>query len=173
MELLRVVDKNGNFTGDIFEREYIHDNNLLHNEVSVFILNTNKQILLQKRSMTKLFNPGKWGLCAGHVSYDETLEEAALREIKEELGLEVNLNALKPIGDKLVFLYDKGAHITYHYYVMVDKDLNEFVIQEEELSKIKWFDIDSVLKMIKNKDDSITLKENRVGLLEMLKKVVL
>lgn len=46
MELLRIVDKNGNFTGEIFDREYIHDNNLLHNEVSVFILNSNKEILL-------------------------------------------------------------------------------------------------------------------------------
>lgn len=171
MELLRVVDKNGNFTGDIFDREYIHDNNLLHNEVSVFILNSNKEILLQKRSMTKKFNPGKWGLCAGHVSYDETLEDAALREIKEEIGLDIDLGDLNPIGDKLVLLYDKGAHITYHYYIKVDKSSDEFIIQKEELSEVKWFLIDDVLKMIKSKDNSITLKENRVDLLESLKRI--
>lgn len=171
MELLRVVDKNGNFTGEIFDREYIHDNNLLHNEVSVFILNSNKEILLQKRSMTKRFNPGKWGLCAGHVSYDETLEDAALREIKEEIGLDIGLGDLNPIGDKLVLLYDKGAHITYHYYIKVDKSSDEFIIQKEELSEVKWFLIDDVLKMIKSKDNSITLKENRVDLLESLKKI--
>lgn len=171
MELLRVVDKNGNFTGEIFDREYIHDNNLLHNEVSVFILNSNKEILLQKRSMTKKFNPGKWGLCSGHVSYDETLEDAALREIKEEIGLDIDLGDLNPIGDKLVLLYDKGAHITYHYYIKVDKSSDEFIIQKEELSEVKWFLIDDVLKMIKSKDNSITLKENRVDLLESLKKI--
>ena len=171
MELLRVVDKNGNFTGEIFDREYIHDNNLLHNEVSVFILNSNKEILLQKRSMTKKFNPGKWGLCAGHVSYDETLEDAALREIKEEIGLDIGLGDLNPIGDKLVLLYDKGAHITYHYYIKVDKSSDEFIIQKEELSEVKWFLIDDVLKMIKSKDNSITLKENRVDLLESLKRI--
>ena len=169
MELLRVVDKNGNFTGEIFDREYIHDNNLLHNEVSVFILNSNKEILLQKRSMTKRFNPGKWGLCSGHVSYDETLEDAALREIKEEIGLDIGLGDLNPIGDKLVLLYDKGAHIKYHYYIKVDKSSDEFIIQKEELSEVKWFLIDDVLKMIKSKDNSITLKENRVDLLESLK----
>ena len=171
MELLRVVDKNGNFTGEIFDREYIHDNNLLHNEVSVFILNSNKEILLQKRSMTKKFNPGKWGLCAGHVSYDETLEDAALREIKEEIGLDIGLGDLNPIGDKLVLLYDKGAHITYHYYIKVDKSSDDFIIQKEELSEVKWFLIDDVLKMIKSKDNSITLKENRVDLLESLKRI--
>ena len=171
MELLRVVDKVGNFTGEIFDREYIHDNNLLHNEVSVFILNSNKEILLQKRSMTKKFNPGKWGLCAGHVSYDETLEDAALREIKEEIGLDIGLGDLNSIGDKLVLLYDKGAHITYHYYIKVDKSSDEFIIQKEELSEVKWFLIDDVLKMIKSKDNSITLKENRVDLLESLKRI--
>lgn len=171
MELLRVVDKNGNFTGEIFDREYIHDNNLLHNEVSVFILNSNKEILLQKRSMTKKFNPGKWGLCAGHVSYDETLEDAALRGIKEEIGLDIGLGDLNPIGDKLVLLYDKGAHITYHYYIKVDKSSDDFIIQKEELSEVKWFLIDDVLKMIKSKDNSITLKENRVDLLESLKRI--
>ena len=171
MELLRVVDKNGNFTGEIFDREYIHDNNLLHNEVSVFILNSNKEILLQKRSMTKRFNPGKWGLCSGHVSYDETLEDAALREIKEEIGLDIGLGDLNPIGDKLVPLYDKGAHITYHYYIKVDKSSDEFIIQKEELSEVKWFLIDDILKMIKSEDNSITLKENRVDLLESLKRI--
>ena len=171
MELLRVVDKNGNFTGEIFDREYIHDNNLLHNEVSVFILNSNKEILLQKRSVLKRFSPGKWGLCAGHVSYDETLEDAALWEIKEEIGLDIGLGDLNPIGDKLVLLYDKGAHITYHYYIKVDKSSDDFIIQKEELSEVKWFLIDDVLKMIKSKDNSITLKENRVDLLESLKRI--
>ena len=173
MELLRVVDKNGNFTGEIFDREYIHDNNLLHNEVSVFILNSNKEILLQKRSVLKRFSPGKWGLCAGHVSYDETLEDAALREIKEEIGLDIGVGDLNPIGDKLVLLYDKGAHITYHYYIKVDKSADDFIIQKEELSEVKWFLIDDVIDMIKNKDESITLKENRLDLLASLKNIVL
>ena len=173
MELLRVVDKVGNFTGEIFDREYIHDNNLLHNEVSVFILNSNKEILLQKRSMTKKFSPGKWGLCAGHVSYDETLEDAALREIKEEVGLDIGLSDLKPIGDRIFVIGATNSHITYHYYVMVDKELDEFIIQKEELSEVKWFNIDDVIDMIKSKDNSITLKENRLDLLASLKNIVL
>lgn len=71
--------------------------------------------------MTKKFNPEKWGLCTEHVSYDETLEAAALREIKEEIGLDIGLGDLMPIGDKLLLLYDKGAHIIYYYYIKVDK----------------------------------------------------
>ena len=171
MELLRVVDKVGNFTGEIMDRDYVHNNNLLHNEVSVFILNSNKDILLQKRSVLKRFNPGKWGLCSGHVSYDETLEEAALREIKEEIGLDIGLSDLKPIGDRVFVIGATNSHITYHYYIKVDKSRDEFIIQKEELSEVKWFNIDDVINMIKNKDESITLKENRLDLLASLKNI--
>ena len=67
MELIKIVDKFGNFTGKIIDKEEAHDKNLLHNEVGIFIINNNKQVLLQKRSATKRFSPNKWGLCAGHV----------------------------------------------------------------------------------------------------------
>lgn len=60
MELIDIVDENGNFTGQVMDKEEAHDKNLLHNEVAVFIINDNKQVLLQKRSANKRFNPNKW-----------------------------------------------------------------------------------------------------------------
>ena len=39
MELIQIVDKNGNFTGEIIEKEKAHDKNLLHNEVAAFVVN--------------------------------------------------------------------------------------------------------------------------------------
>ena len=91
MELIEIVDENGNFTGQVMDKEEAHDKNLLHNELGIFIINDKKEILLEKRSANKRFNPNKWGLCAGHVDAYETLEEAALREIKEEVGLDVSI----------------------------------------------------------------------------------
>ena len=79
MELIQIVDKNGNFTGQVMDKEEAHDKNLLHNEVGIFIINDDGKVLLQKRSANKRFSPNKWGLCAGHVDAYETLEEAALR----------------------------------------------------------------------------------------------
>lgn len=46
MELIEIVDKDGNFTGQIMDKEEAHDKNLLHNEVAVFIINDKKQVLL-------------------------------------------------------------------------------------------------------------------------------
>lgn len=39
MELIQIVDENGEFTGEIIDKEIAHDKNLLHNEISVFIIN--------------------------------------------------------------------------------------------------------------------------------------
>ena len=90
MELIEIVDENGNFTGQVLDRKEAHDKNLLHNEIAVFVLNDKNQVLLQKRSANKRFNPNKWALCAGHVEAYESLEDAAIREIKEEIGLDIS-----------------------------------------------------------------------------------
>ena len=167
MELIEIVDENGNFTGQVMDKEEAHDKNLLHNEVGIFIINDKKEILLQKRSANKRFNPNKWGLCAGHVDAYETLEEAALREIKEEVGLDVSIEELIPYGEKKVTIKDSNSHITYFYYVKCNKKEDEFIIQEEELSKVKWFNIDEIIMMIK--EGKTSFKENKIKSFESLR----
>lgn len=167
MELIDIVDENGNFTGQVMDKEEAHDKNLLHNEVAVFIINNNKQVLLQKRSANKRFNPNKWALCAGHVDTGESLESAALRELKEEVG--ITTKELKPFAEREFTIRDSNSHITYFYYVKSNLDENDFLIQEEELSEVKWFDLDKVIDMIKSKDETIVFKEERIHLFEQLK----
>ena len=171
MELIQIVDENGNFTGEIMDKEEAHDKNLLHNEVAVFIINNNKQVLLQKRSANKRFNPNKWALCAGHVDANEGLENAALRELKEEVGLEIPLEKLHPIAEREFTLGDTNSHITYFFYTKSNKDEDDFIIQKEELSEVKWFDLDEVINMIKEEDKTIVFKKNRLYIFEVLKEI--
>ena len=167
MELIQIVDKKGNFTGQVMDKEEAHDKNLLHNEVGIFIINDKREVLLQKRSANKRFSPNKWGLCAGHVDAYETLEDAALREIKEEVGLNVTPKELIPYGEREITISDSNSHITYFYYVKCNKKEDEFIIQEEELSEVKWFNIDEIITMIK--DEKKSFKENRIKLFEKIK----
>lgn len=169
MELIDIVDENGNFTGQVIDKEEAHDKNLLHNEVAVFIINDNKQVLLQKRSANKRFNPNKWALCAGHVDTGESLESAALRELNEEVGISISINDLKPFAEREFTIRDSNSHITYFYYVKSNLNEKDFVIQKEELSEVKWFDLDKVIDMIKSKDETIVFKEERIHLFEQLK----
>lgn len=154
MELVEIVDSNGNFTGEIIDKDIAHDKNLLHNEICCFILNDNKQVLLQKRASTKRMHPNKWGLCAGHVVAHESLADAALREIKEEVGLDIVANELHPFAEKFVNLDTYDSQITYFYYIKTNLKASGFEIQLEELSEVKWFSIDKVIEMIKNNDKS-------------------
>ena len=64
------------------------DPSLLHKVVHVLVFNDAGNLLLQKRSMNKDVAPGKWDTSVGgHVSPGEDLKTAALREMKEELGV--------------------------------------------------------------------------------------
>ncbi len=91
-ELLEVVDDTGRFLRTATRAECHSDPSLIHRSVCVLILNNAHRILLQKRSHTKDLYPGLWDLSAtGHVCAGETWDEAARRELEEELGIQASL----------------------------------------------------------------------------------
>ena len=170
MELLDIADEYGNLTGEVMDREKVHDLNLLHWEVALFVINDKKQVLLQKRAATKRFNPNKWGLCAGHVDSGESIDASALREIEEEIGLKLSLDDLKVLEKMEIKKRESNSHIVRVYYVICNQE--NFKIQKEELSEVKWFNIDEVINMIKNNDDTLILKsESWLHLIEKLKMI--
>ncbi len=88
MEWLNIVDEEGNITGSAPRSEIHGNNSLLHRVVHIFVFNDRNDLILQKRSMKKDVAPGKWDTSVGgHVDLDETVEEAVLREMEEELGI--------------------------------------------------------------------------------------
>jgi isopentenyldiphosphate isomerase len=88
-EWFPVVDENGNTIGKALRR-VCHDGKsmLLHPVVHLHLFNTKGELFLQKRAKTKDIQPGKWDTSVGgHVSPGETADEALMREVIEELGL--------------------------------------------------------------------------------------
>ena len=163
MELLDIVDENGNYTGDVVERKKAQELGLLHWEVIIIVVNDRKQILLQKRSANKKYFPNKWALCSGLVISGESCEEAAVRELKEELGVEFQISDLH--------LLEKNLNLTRFYYVITNYDESQFTIQKEELSSVKWFDLDEVLEKVSSGDDSIIIRKDRLYLFEKIGKL--
>ena len=163
MELLDIVDENGNYTGEIVERKKAQGLGLLHWEVIIIVVNDRKQILLQKRSANKKYFPNKWALCSGLVISGESCDEAAVRELKEELGVEFQISDLN--------LLEGNLNLTRFYYVITNYDESQFVIQKEELSSVKWFDLDEVLEKVISGDDSIIIRKDRLYLLEKIRKL--
>lgn len=169
MELLDIVDEYGNKTGEVMERDKVHELNLLHWEISVFLINDKKEVLLQKRAATKKMNPNMWGSCAGHVDSGEGIEETALRELEEEIGIKFSIDDLHVLEEMQVTKKEINSHLTRVYYIYYNG--NDFKIQTEELSEVKWFNIDDIINMIKNNDETITFKMDRLYLFEKLKEI--
>lgn len=126
----------------------------------------------KKRSATKRFNPNKWGLISGHVDGDETLIEAAIRETHEEICLLLNESDLHSFCERELKQEDVNSHFRCFFYVNSNKDIKDFVIQKEEVSEIRWFDIDNVIDMINSGDTTITFDKRRLYVFEKLKEIV-
>ena len=98
-EVFDVVDENNEVTGQA-TREEVHEQQLRHRAVHVFVVNGKSEVLLQQRSRLKDVQPGKWGSsAAGHLDAGEGYEEAARRELEEELGIEAEDLPLKFVGE--------------------------------------------------------------------------
>ena len=87
VEYFYVVDEDDRVIGKA-TREECHEKGLIHRSVYVFILNSKGELFIQKRSPLKDLYPGYYtGSATGHVEYGEDYTQAALRELKEELGI--------------------------------------------------------------------------------------
>ena len=89
MEIFQLVDRDGNPVGEA-PRSLCHGNpTLIHLVVHLQVFDGSGRLYLQKRSRTKDTNPGLWDTSVGgHVAAGETVEEALLREAREELAID-------------------------------------------------------------------------------------
>jgi isopentenyldiphosphate isomerase len=76
-------------------RAVCHSDKLIHRSVYIFLMNDSYEIFIQRRSMSKDMYPGYFTASAtGHVDYGESYDEAAERELLEELGVDAPLRRL-------------------------------------------------------------------------------
>ncbi len=137
-----LVDDNDNQLG-LMEKIEAHEKALLHRAFSVFILNDNKQLLLQKRALNKYHSPGLWtNTCCSHPRDGESVIDAGIRRLDEEMGFKTQLNNL------FSFVYksrlDNG--LTEHEYdhVLLGKYNKDPLINELEVCDWKWVDLDAL-----------------------------
>ena len=101
--------------------------------VVVVVVQHRDKLLLGKRNI----EPGKglWNFCGGYIELGETVEEAAIREVKEESTLDVEL-------EQLVGIYSEGggSHIVIAYQTSIlTHQVSRVAAQQEELSELAFF----------------------------------
>jgi 16S rRNA (adenine1518-N6/adenine1519-N6)-dimethyltransferase len=110
-ELFPVVDKMDRILRQATRSE-VHGDNLRHRAVHILIFNERCELYLQQRSRCKDRHPLLWdSSAAGHVMAGEGYDEAAKRELQEELGINVplkkvlKLSASPQTGQEFIWLY--------------------------------------------------------------------
>lgn len=87
-EWFPLVNEKGETIGKATRKECHNGSKMLHPVVHLHIFNKAGDLYLQKRSINKDIQPGKWDTAVGgHIDYGETVEDALHREVREELGI--------------------------------------------------------------------------------------
>jgi isopentenyl-diphosphate delta-isomerase len=141
-EIINLVNTNGEVIGAI-EKLEAHEKGLLHEAFSIFIFNTDKELLLQRRAVEKYHSGGLWtNTCCSHPRAGEDLQKAVHRRMIEEMGFDVEY--LKKVYS---FIYnvslDKGL-IEHEYDHVLVGEYSEEIIQPnpEEVCEYKWVSVD-------------------------------
>lgn len=157
-ELIEILDNLGNPTGKTTSREEIHLKGLPHKSVHIHIINDKNQLLLQKRSATKLIFPNVWApAVGGHISAGEDLLCTAIRETKEEVNLDITASQLNFIGivkDSASYR-DHHENEFLHIFTMNLPEEIDLNISNNEVSGLKWFKIQELEELVETK--SLTL----------------
>ncbi len=144
-EYFDLVDENDNVIG-IANRMDAHYEGLRHRVVIILVFNKKRELLLQKRSLSKDTSPGRWSLSAsGHVDKGESYDGAAKRELREELGIEAEIKRLGKMYQNTTLEHRmRNREFMSVYYCIHEGPFN---FKKKEISGLKFFTFDDIVLM--------------------------
>lgn len=120
---------------------------------AVFLFATDNEdnlyVLANKRG-SGVSNTGEWNCPCGHLDFDESCEECAVRETYEETGIEIDEDLLKLFDINSKDFESKDQTVGFIYYgVIRDKHIDEMItskanMEENEVREIKWINVDDI-----------------------------
>jgi len=142
-EIFDVVDLQDEVVGQATRAE-VHVRRLMHRAVHVLVFNSQGEVFLQKRSLTKDKSPGLWDSSAsGHVDSGEHYDACALRELREEIGL------IPPQSPQRLFkLSACGKTDQEHVWVYRCESEGPFTLHPQEIECGEWLHPEEVSRTI-------------------------
>lgn len=145
-EQVVLVDRDDNHIG-LMEKLEAHEKGLLHRAFSVLLFNDKKELLLQQRAFDKYHCGGLWtNTCCSHPLPGEDVADAALRRLKEEMGIECDLHK----SFDFIYKAEFGNGLTEHEYDHVFFGLfsGDPVINPDEVADWKYMSLSAIKKDI-------------------------
>jgi len=148
MEYWDIYDENKIKTGKIVKRGDALNNNEYHLVINAWIRNSDNKFLITQRSANKK-HPLMWECTGGSALQGETSLDAAVREVKEELGIDIDKTTAILIGSKNRY-YPNCPDILDVWIFESDVNLNEISIQKEEVNDVMWASVAEIRELYEN-----------------------
>lgn len=169
-EYFDILDENGNKIGKTKLRTEVHRDGDWHKAVHIWIINDKGDILLQRRCATKDSYPNMLDISsAGHLSAGDDSLSGAIRELKEELNIDVKPEELQFIKTlkkssryKETFINNEFDDL---YILKTTKTINEMEYQEEEISEIFYVTYKEFKNMVINRHPDLLRNEDEFEIL--------
>jgi isopentenyldiphosphate isomerase len=155
IETYEVLDEQGHKTGQVLDRQTVHRDQLWHETVNVWIINSRGELLMQLRAPKVELSPDVWDVSVGtHLRPSEAPDEAALRALKNTYNLEAtteelkhifNLQSANPMPD------DRHHNVFEHVFLLhADLDTGQFAFDNSKIAELKWVPLNQLMIDIGN-----------------------
>lgn len=154
MEHVILVDEHDNEIGTM-EKMEAHQKGLLHRAFSLLIFNAKGEMLLQQRATSKYHSGGLWtNTCCSHPLPGETIEQAGIRKLKQEMGFACDLT----YSHKFIYKVQLDNDLIEHEwdYVLIGYFDGIPAINENEAQAWKFESIESIQIDAKQNPDQYT-----------------
>lgn len=154
IEKVILVDEHDNELGTM-EKMEAHLKGVLHRAFSVFIFNSNGELLIQQRALDKYHSPGLWtNTCCSHPRQNEETHDAAKRRLVEEMGMHSSVKEAFSFIYKSKFDNDLTEHELDHVFIGQDDTLPE--INTEEVASYRYVGLEELEQEIKHDPEAFT-----------------
>ena len=161
MEYIDLFDDNNNPLEKSKEKTQAHKEGDFHRTAHIWIINENKELLLQKRSANKKSHPNCWDISgAGHIRTGEDVLDGAIRELKEELGVIAKKNDLQFIATIKSTKNPKNKEFQYVYLLKCNNKIEDYVFEDNEVSEVKYVSYEKLEKMVEKRTEGLLIHED-------------
>ncbi len=143
MELLDVYDSLGNKTGRIVERGNTDETFSEDEHIAVAIIyieNDKGEFLIQKTSKEK---GGHYSSTGGHINHGEDAYHTIIREVKEELGIDVSKETIIDLGYICV-----DFPVRFMFYLKKTINIDDITLQKEEVESVSYMSVDDIRNIL-------------------------